>query len=137
MNPGSDLDAYITKRLKTYHERSKQMIGYPEYVGGYDANFPEMFTQFIMNTGNPFTEPEHWALQAKDFEREVVYYIMDLYGMDRETTYGYVTNGTSEGSMYSLYRAREALKNPILLFSASTHYSVEKTAKLLKIPYKI
>ena len=128
-------DGHIKKRLAFISKRSRQMIGYPEHIGGYyHSYYPEMFTQFIINVGNPFTEAKNYSLQTKDFERKVLHYFMDLYALDRNTTYGYIGNGTTEGSLYAIYRAREALGEPTLFFLRNIALFTRKNCAITSHP---
>lgn len=132
------VDQHIKERLDYIVKRSHFYLGYPEHVHGYfRAQYPEMLTQFICNCGSPFTEGENYEVEAKDFERDVLHYFMDMYGLDRASTYGYIGNGTTEGNLYALFRGREELENPTLVFSDNAHYSLEKIAKILRMPYHI
>jgi histidine decarboxylase len=137
MPADTNIEDFINKKLETLNKRSKYMIGYPGWGGGLDVDFPLLFRQFIINVGSPFTEGANYSIHTKDLEREVLYYFMDQYNIDKAKAYGYLANGASEASMYAIYKARESLKDPVLLFSASSHYSIEKIAKILRIPYKI
>jgi histidine decarboxylase len=52
-------------------------------------------------------------------------------------TWGYVTTGGTEGNMYGLYLARELLPRGLLFYSEESHYSVGKTARVLRLPHEV
>ncbi|MDA1381444.1 aminotransferase class I/II-fold pyridoxal phosphate-dependent enzyme [Plesiomonas shigelloides subsp. oncorhynchi] len=57
--------------------------------------------------------------------------------MPFEDSWGYVTNGGTEGNMFGCYLARELYPNSTLYYSKDTHYSVAKIVKLLRIKSQV
>ncbi|MBU2019265.1 MAG: histidine decarboxylase [Bacteroidetes bacterium] len=123
--------------LKAELERLTQMnagyLGYPLARDfSFDALAPFLNLQ-INNVGDPFT-PSSLTIDTKEREIEVLHFFSKMLRASIENTWGYVTNGGSEGNLYGLYLAREAYPNGMVYYSESTHYSVKKNLHLLNIP---
>jgi len=109
---------------------NKNYLGYPLSKDlDYSALAPFLNYQ-INNVGDPFA-PSTLAIDTKEQEREVIKFFADLFGTDVKETWGYVTNGGSEGNLYALFLARELYPNGMVYYSESTHYSVQKNLQLL------
>lgn len=116
-------------------EKSEKLLGYPinllyDYSGLY-----RFFAFSVNNGGDPFMGTEAAWIHAHAFEREVISFFAELYRAPKESYWGYVTNGGTEGIMYGLYLARESLSNSVVYFSEDTHYSVTKAVRVLNIPH--
>ena len=125
------------KRLDALYEtlakRSEKLLGYPVNLSyDYDGLY-HFFAFTLNNVGDPFTEAIY-EINTRGFEREVVSFFAQLYHAPEDAWWGYVTNGGTEGNMYGLYLAREALPDGIVYFSHDTHYSIAKLTRVLGIP---
>ncbi len=125
-----------SQRLQTYmqkaKERSKHFIGYPI---AQDFDYSELFPLFnlpLNNVGDPVVESTY-DLNSRSLEQEVVEYFSALFKAPVGNSWGYVTNGGSEGNLYGLYVARELYSNGIVYYSEATHYSVQKNIQLLNL----
>ena len=111
---------------------------------GYPTNnhilHKDLFSQFLdihaNNIGDPFIDSS-FLMNTHEFEREALVFFADLYKIPRNTFWGYVTSGGTEGNLYGLFLARELYPNGMLYFSEDTHYSIVKIARMLHIPYHI
>lgn len=127
----------ITERLLSEYERLKK--GNEEFMGyplAKDLSFQELapFLDLqINNVGDPFTTSS-LTVDTKNIEIEVIQFFANLLRAKQENTWGYVTNGGSEGNLYGLYLAREIYPKGIVYYSEETHYSVKKNLHLLNIP---
>lgn len=116
-------------RLK---DKNKKYLGYPlSRDFNFEALAPFLNLQ-INNVGDPYT-PSSLGIDTKDKEKEVLRFFNLLLRAKPETTWGYVTNGGSEGNLYGLYVARETFPNGVVYYSESTHYSVKKNLHLLNV----
>jgi histidine decarboxylase len=86
----------------------------------------------INNVGDPFV-PSNYHLNTHEFEREVVAAFERLTHAPPNATWGYVTNGGTEGNMYGLFLAREVFPDGIVYYSEDTHYSVNKILRFLHL----
>lgn len=107
-------------------------IGYPESAD-FDYSSLYRFFDFSLNNCGDWNEISNYTLNSFEFEKEVMQYYADIFQIPFEESWGYVTNGGTEGNMFSCYLAREMFPNATLYYSKETHYSVFKIAKLLRI----
>lgn len=120
----------LYKRLK---DNNKYFIGYP---CNYQYNYSELFKflEFsINNVGDPFDTSTRYKMNSKEIERDVLKYFMELLAVNPSETWGYITNGGTEGNMYGLYLAREKYPDGIVYYSDQAHYSIRKIVKLLNM----
>lgn len=133
----------ITQRLNNHYA---QVTGYKDSIG-YPSNlnleYLEPLQRFLLlplnNVGSAFsTGSRNYPLSTIDYEYEVIRFMATLYGLSDEAGYhGYITSGGTEANLQGLYMARESYPDGILYFSASSHYSIPKSARLLALPYQI
>jgi histidine decarboxylase len=133
----NQLPAADGKRLHQYMakaaDRTKYFIGYPI---AQDFDYSELYPLFSLplnNVGDPQVESTY-DLNSRSIEREVVDFFAGLFHAPVNNSWGYVTNGGSEGNLYSLYVARELYPNAVVYYSEATHYSVQKNIHLLNMP---
>jgi histidine decarboxylase len=111
----------------------RHMIGYPMAV---DFDYRELYPLFaheLNNVGDPYVEPTHIS-HSKWMEREVIDFYADLFHAPVDDRWGYVTSGGTEGNLYGLYLARQLHPDAVVYFSTAAHYSVEKAARILRMP---
>jgi histidine decarboxylase len=133
----NQLQATDAKRLQRYMEkavdRSKYFIGYPI---AQDFDYTELYPLLglpLNNVGDPQVESTY-DLNSRSIEREVVDFFTGVFNAPVNNSWGYVTNGGSEGNLYGLYVARELYPNAVVYYSEATHYSVQKNIHLLNMP---
>lgn len=123
------LDSYIAK----VKERSQNFLGYPIAI---DFDYSELFPLLnypLNNLGDPLIESTY-DLNSRSIEREVVQFFAEIFKAPKENSWGYVTNGGSEGNLYALYVARELYPHGMVYYSEATHYSIQKNINLLGMP---
>ncbi|MDK2555469.1 histidine decarboxylase [Citrobacter youngae] len=107
-------------------------IGYPESAD-FDYTILERFMRFSINNCGDWGEYCNYLLNSFDFEKEVMEYFASIFKIPFEESWGYVTNGGTEGNMFGCYLGRELFPEGTLYYSKDTHYSVAKIVKLLRI----
>lgn len=107
-------------------------IGYPESAD-FDYSSLYRFFDFSINNCGDWKEPSNYALNSFDFEKDVMRYFAEYFRIPFDDSWGYVTNGGTEGNMFACYLARELFAQGTLYYSKATHYSVLKIAKLLQM----
>lgn len=107
-------------------------IGYPESAD-FDYTILERFMRFSINNCGDWAEYCNYLLNSFSFEKEVMEYFSDLFKIPFSESWGYVTNGGTEGNMFGCYLGRELFPDGTLYYSKDTHYSVAKIVKLLRI----
>ena len=132
------LPASEQTRLDQLFERLVALRG---HFAGYpvttDLDYAELWRFLVFplnNVGDPFRDGTY-GLQTHEFEREVVRWFAGLLHANEENSWGYVTNGGTEGNLYGLFLARELYPDGICYYSQDTHYSVAKNLRLLKMPH--
>ena len=123
---------YLNNYIKKVKERSDEMLGYPIAKDFDYSELYELLKYPLNNLGDPLVESTY-DLNSRSIEREVVSFFADLFKAPKENSWGYVTNGGSEGNLYALYLARELYPNGMVYFSEATHYSVQKNIHLLNM----
>ncbi|MBB5871861.1 histidine decarboxylase [Allocatelliglobosispora scoriae] len=107
-------------------------IGYP---GATDLTVPVLskwLKVLLNNIGDPYQEGRA-RNQTKALERKVVDMVGDLMGAP-PSRWGYVTNGSTEGTEHALYDARKRWRDVVVYTSDQSHYSVPKIAEKLEMP---
>ncbi len=120
-------------RLFTELQASRQSFaGYP-CNADFDYSPLFRFLAFpINNVGDPFMA-SNYHLNTQRFEREVLEFYGRLAHASPDNTWGYVTNGGTEGNLYGIYLAREVYPEGIVYYSEDTHYSVSKVLRMLHV----
>ncbi len=110
------------------------MVGYP-ICQFFDYSDLFRFLHFhINNLGDPFLDSWHYRINSLEIERELIHGLAKLFHAPKESYWGYVTNGGTEGNLYGLYVARELHPDGVVFYSDQTHYSVPKNLRLLRMP---
>ncbi|PKH51249.1 histidine decarboxylase [Tenacibaculum sp. Bg11-29] len=113
-------------------ENTNTFLGYPLAKDFSYKEFAPFLDLCINNVGDPESEST-LAIDTKEQERECISFFADILSSNTKETWGYVTNGGTEGNLYGLYLARESYPNAVVYYSESTHYSVKKNLHLLNI----
>ncbi len=124
------------QRLKDFYRdiqrESELFLGYP-CNGIFDYSPLYRFLQYpINNVGDPYL-PSNYHLNTHDFEREVLEIFQQLTQAPEGTTWGYITNGGTEGNHYGLFLARELFPDGIVYYSQDAHYSIDKILRCLNL----
>lgn len=114
------------------HE-SAHFLGYP-CNRRFDYSELDRFLAFpINNVGDPYVS-SNYHLQTHAFEREVLAVFEQLTDAPAGETWGYVTNGGTEGNHYGLFLARELYPSGVVYYSQDAHYSIGKVLRCLGLP---
>lgn len=107
-------------------------IGYPESA---DIDYSEIgkFWNFNFNNCGDWAEYCNFKLNTYDFEKEVMEYFYNIFKIDKDEAWGYVTNGGTEGNMFGIWLAREKFPESTLFYSKEAHYSAAKIVTLLRM----
>ncbi len=129
------LDAALQQRLDNFLQNMRieadHFLGYPctrefDYRDLYPfLNLP------LNNVGDPFVD-SRYRLNTHEYECEVIAFFADLLHAKKQETWGYITNGGTEGNMYGIYLAREIYPEALLYYSEATHYSVPKILRMVR-----
>lgn len=108
-------------------------LGYPYNLVGRDPA-PGLAGLLVNNLGDPYVG-SHFGAEVCSLERAAVAWLMDLWECDDPGAFwGAVGASGTEGNLWALYLAREALPGARLIHSAEAHYSIPKAARILRMP---
>ncbi len=131
-----DLSVTDQQRLDRFYQNTQaeaeRLLGYP-CNGLFDYSPLFRFLQYSMNNvGDPYL-PSNYHLNTHTFECEVLEIFKTLTEAPAGTTWGYVTNGGTEGNHYGLFLARELLPGGMVYYSQDAHYSIDKILRCLNL----
>lgn len=130
---GVDPAQVVTTLLTDARAARRYDIGFP---GSADLSFPalaEILTgQLLNNIGDPW-DLGHGRNHTKAIEAQVIATVADMLRAP-EGRWGYVTTGSTEGTLHALDEAWQRYPDLVVYTSAAAHYSVAKCARLLKLP---
>ena len=122
----------LDKFYREIQRESELFLGYP-CNGIFDYSPLYRFLEYpINNVGDPYL-PSNFHLNTHYFEREVLGIFQQLTRASEGTTWGYVTNGGTEGNHYGLFLARELLPDGMVYYSQDAHYSIDKILRCLNL----
>ncbi|WP_114787171.1 histidine decarboxylase [Vibrio tetraodonis] len=108
-------------------------VGYPESAD-FDYSVLEKFLKFSINNCGDWRIGNNFKLNTFEFEREVMAFFSKLFKISNKESWGYISNGGTEGNLFSCYLARELFPTGTIYYSEETHYSIAKIVKMLNIP---
>ncbi|KAL0307695.1 UNVERIFIED_CONTAM: Serine decarboxylase [Sesamum calycinum] len=118
-------------------ERATHLLGYPLNLNfNHLMDLSPLLLFHINNVGDPFKESAY-GLHSKEFEVEVLDWFAQLWEMEKDESWGYVTNGGTEGNLQGLLLGRELLPDGILYTSRESHYSIFKAARMYRMECKM
>ncbi len=120
----------VEQRMRSAHASH---LGYPYNLVCKPAEPAGFGNYLINNLGDPYAG-SHYGSEVCDLEREAIAWLMDLWDCaDHKAFWGSIGASGTEGNLWALYLGREALERPVLLYSADAHYSIPKSARILRI----
>jgi len=115
--------------------KSSVHFGYP-YNLMFDFTELTPFLKYsINNLGDPFV-PSNYGVHSRQFEVSVIDFFANLWKMEPDSYWGYVTTSGTEGNLHGILLAREQFPDGILYTSQETHYSVFKAARYYRMECK-
>lgn len=128
-----ELDTILTQYLETLSKRKKYFIGYPTNMHYEHHAILAPLLQFSLNNfGDPFTQSPV-DFHSKDFEVAVLDWFAQLWEIEKDEYWGYITHGGTEGNLHGILVGRELLPDGILYASAHSHYSIFKAARMYRM----
>jgi histidine decarboxylase len=129
------VDSPVTARLSELTARldaaASATLGFP---AGHDLDWSALAPIFsrglLNNLGDPYTDGLY-PLHVKDFEREAVDFLADLFRAPADDRWGYVTGGATEATMHGLWLARRLHPRAAVYYNAAAHPSVSKAVDVL------
>ncbi|XP_015083905.1 histidine decarboxylase-like [Solanum pennellii] len=128
-----ELDMILTQYLETLSKRKKYHIGYPTNMHyEHHATLAPLLQFHLNNFGDPFAQ-HPTDFHSKDFEVAVLDWFAQLWEIEKNEYWGYITSGGTEGNLHGLLVGRELLPSGILYASKDSHYSIFKAARLYRM----
>jgi len=125
-----------TEILQSYdkflQQRSVVHFGYPYNLMYDHSELYEFMKYSINNLGDPFV-PSNYGIHSRQFECAVIDFFAQLWNMEPESYWGYVTTSGTEGNLHGILLARECHPDAILYTSQETHYSIFKAARYYRM----
>nr|GLL32806.1 histidine decarboxylase-like [Ipomoea trifida] len=129
----ADLKSTLDKYLDTISQRVNYHIGYPvNIVYEHYETLAPLMRYHLNNCGDPFME-NTVDFHSKDFEVGVLDWFAQLWEIEKDEYWGYITNGGTEGNLHGILLGREVLPDGILYASRESHYSVFKAARMYRM----
>ncbi|KJH70970.1 histidine decarboxylase [Aliterella atlantica] len=122
--------------LQQLEQRTALHAGYPYNLSCDYSTLTKFFNFLLNNAGDPFVEPD-FGLHSRQFEQQVLAFFADIYRIEPENFWGYVTSGGTEGNFYGIFLGREVYPNGVLYSSQDSHYSIAKAARLYRMEHLV
>ncbi len=116
----------MAKRLE---EQQETYLGYPNSALLDNENLARFLNFTINNVGDP--EVGNNGMHTFEMENEILGFFRKALRATHDDSWGYLTNGGTEGNTYGLFLGRESFPDGVVLYSEETHYSVPKAVRLL------
>ncbi|KAK6135899.1 hypothetical protein DH2020_030386 [Rehmannia glutinosa] len=133
----ADRQDFLTKILTDFEDHLTEKAG---HFLGYHVNLDlnhlmdlsPLLRFHINNVGDPFNDSS-FSMHSKKFEVSVLDWFGQLWEIEKDECWGYVTNGGTEGNFQGLLLGRELLADGMLYTSRESHYSVFKAARMFRM----
>ncbi|GAA1889844.1 histidine decarboxylase [Asanoa iriomotensis] len=134
-NPtASAAQGYVAARLAKLSARldaAGDALGFPAASDVDWSPLADIFSRGLLNNlGDPFVDGL-FPFHSKDFERDAIGILADLFRAPADDGWGYIAANASEATVYGLDLARRLHPDAIVLHSAAAHPAVAKAARLL------
>ncbi|KAH0643823.1 hypothetical protein KY290_035273 [Solanum tuberosum] len=128
-----ELNMILTQYVDTLSQRVKYHIGYPiNLYYEHHAALAPLLQFHLNNFGDPFTQ-HPTDFHSKDYEVAVLDWFAQLWEIDKDEYWGYITSGGTEGNLHGLLVGRELLPDGIIYASTDSHYSIFKAARMYRM----
>lgn len=123
----------LSKLEETIKKEEELFLGYPCNAAFDYSELYRFLSYPLNNIGDPYLA-SNYHLNTHEFELEVLDIFEQLTQAEKGETWGYITNGGTEGNHYGLFLARELHPDGIVYYSQEAHYSIGKILRCLRLP---
>ncbi len=108
-------------------------MGYP-YNLAFSTDAVRRFDRYLVNNlGDPYAG-SHYGAEVCGLERQAIAWFEELWGCETgDDSWGSIGASGTEGNLWALYLGRETLPGAVLVHSAEAHYSIPKSARILRM----
>lgn len=131
-----EIAAELDRFLDQIESRTDHHLGYPYNLDHDFSPLLHFLRYTLINLGDPFTD-SNCRIDTRGFEKEVLTFFCELFGLAPDDAVGYVTAGGTEGNIHGLHVAAQAFPDGVLYASRDAHYSVFKACRMLRQPYEL
>ncbi|TKY51390.1 Serine decarboxylase [Spatholobus suberectus] len=128
----ANLASVISRYVESLNQYNLHNLGYP---GNQDFNYDVLAPLLhfhLNNAGDPFLGSS-FSLNSTTFEVCVLDWFANLWEIEKNDYWGYVTTGGTEGNLHGILVGREQLPGGILYTSQDSHYSIFKIARMYQM----
>ncbi|KAI9080548.1 hypothetical protein K1719_037514 [Acacia pycnantha] len=122
----------IASYVDTLTHQKDRFLGYPINQDFYYEALLQLMCFRLNNAGDPFIGSSD-MLNSNQFELCVLDWFAELWEIEKNEYWGYVTNGGTEGNLYGILVGRELYPDGILYTSKESHYSLFKVAIIARV----
>ncbi|KAL7150075.1 hypothetical protein ABFS83_05G084100 [Erythranthe nasuta] len=126
----------VTKIMSEFqeylNERSNHLLGYLSNLKYHLTDLSPLLILLMNNVGDPFKQ-SNFGMHSKKIEVAVLDWFAQLWEIEKDEYWGYVTNGRTEGNLHGMLLGRNLLPDGILYTSKESHYSIFKGARIYRI----
>lgn len=130
-----DESSILSSYDKLLKRKSSVHFGYPYNLMYNHEELYEFMKYSINNLGDPYIT-SNYGVHSRQFECSVIDFFADLWKMEKDSYWGYVTTCGTEGNLHGILLARECHPDGILYSSRETHYSIFKAARYYRMDAK-
>lgn len=130
---GVNYDLMLKREEARIRVAQANHMGYP-YNLSFSTDALRSFDGYLVNNlGDPYAG-SHYGAEVCALERQAIAWFEGLWGCeDGNDTWGSIGASGTEGNLWAFYLGREALPGAILVHSAEAHYSIPKSARILRM----
>ncbi|KAG4984100.1 hypothetical protein JHK82_028935 [Glycine max] len=114
------------------NDRLSCTLGYPTNQNFNYDTLASLLHFHLNNAGDPFLGSS-FSLNSTRFEVCVLDWFANLWEIEKNKYWGYVTTGGTEGNLHGILVGREQLPDGILYTSQDSHYSIFKIARMYRM----
>jgi histidine decarboxylase len=119
--------------IENFNSSVNTLLGYPCNAAYDYSEISDYLKYNINNVGCPYVEGTY-KVNTKSVEQEVLAFFAELWGINKENIWGYITSAGTEGIMQGLFVGRESLDESAMFYtSKASHYSLFKIARILRL----
>ncbi|KAI3855540.1 hypothetical protein MKX03_006578 [Papaver bracteatum] len=112
-------------------ERTKHHLGYPFNLESRPG------LMYCAVSAATFLPQQSWCVHSRQFEVAVLNWFAQLWEIENNEYWGYITNGGTECNLHGILVGREVYPDGVLYASQDSHYSVFKAARMYKMDFVI